>query len=153
MSEDAAAVTSAPLDKAVGARVGAAIIDIIILAVFFGIMAALFGDSNAKNDDSGASFNLNLTGFPAFIYFAGVFCYYWLLEATRGQTVGKMIVGLRVVKADGTALSYGPAALRTALRIVDGLPFFYLLGFIVVVSSQRGQRIGDMVASTLVVRK
>ena len=146
-------MSEAPVqDKAVGARIGAAIIDIIILAVFFGIMAAAFGDSDASSGDDGASFNLSLSGFPALVSFAVGFCYYWLLEATRGQTVGKMIVGLRVVRADGTPLSYGPAALRTVLRIVDGM-FFYLVAFIVVLSSQRGQRIGDMAAGTLVVRK
>jgi uncharacterized RDD family membrane protein YckC len=43
-------------------------------------------------------------------------------------------------------------AVRTILRIVDSLPAFYLLGFIVVVASKEKQRIGDMAAGTVVVR-
>ena len=42
--------------------------------------------------------------------------------------------------------------IRNLLRIIDGLPVFYLLGLIVMVSSKRKQRIGDMAAGTVVVK-
>jgi uncharacterized RDD family membrane protein YckC len=49
-------------------------------------------------------------------------------------------------------LTLGKVAIRTVLRIVDGLPFLYLLGLIVVAVSKQNQRIGDMAAGTLVVK-
>jgi len=139
-------------DKAVGARIGAAMIDIAILAVVFVVMAIGLGDSSARSDDRGSSFNLQLTGWPFVLYLALLLGYYWLLEATRGQTLGKMIVGLRVVRVDGSRIGFGRAAVRTLLRVIDWLPAFYLVGLVTVAVSGRNQRLGDLAADTAVVR-
>lgn len=152
MNEDtSAASTQAVLTEDVtGKRIVAAIIDIVVLAVVFVVFAMLFGDSDAETEDS-ASVSLNLSGGPAIIYFLVVLAYYWLMEAATGKTLGKMMLGLRVQALDG---AYTPmkAFIRNLLRIIDGLPFFYLLGLIVMVSSKRKQRIGDMAAGTVVVK-
>jgi uncharacterized RDD family membrane protein YckC len=73
------------------------------------------------------------------------------LEALRGATVGKMVVGLQVVKADGSAIGWPESAIRNVLRVVDGL-FFYLIGAIFVWTSEKRKRLGDRVAGTVVVR-
>ncbi len=65
----------------------------------------------------------------------------------RGQTYGKKICGVRVVKADGFSLDAGSILVRNVFRIVDQLPPLW----IVPVLSARGQRFGDMVAGTVVV--
>ena len=145
--EQAASPTSAPRENVTGVRIVAAIIDIILLAVVFGVMAALFGESS--NDDSG--FSVNLSGGPAILYFLIVIGYYLGLETMGGQTLGKKVMGIRVVAIDGP-LTLGKVSIRTILRILDGLPFFYLLGIIVVAVSKQNQRIGDMAAGTLVVK-
>jgi uncharacterized RDD family membrane protein YckC len=75
------------------------------------------------------------------------------LEGYLGQTLGKMLLGIKVVREDsGGVPGLGGAALRTVLRIVDGI-FFDLVAFISVLASQKNKRLGDMVAHTLVVRK
>jgi uncharacterized RDD family membrane protein YckC len=80
-----------------------------------------------------------------------LFLYGWLLEAARGATLGKAIVGIRVV---GTARhrSFSACAIRNVLRIVDGLGF-YLVGTVVAACSAARQRVGDIYARTAVIEE
>lgn len=80
------------------------------------------------------------------------FGYYIYLEGTYGQTIGKMALDIVVVTEDGDPIEYGPAAIRTILRIIDALPVFYLIGIILVLVTDRKQRLGDIAADTVVVR-
>ena len=92
-------------------------------------------------------------GVLASISFGIVLVYYILLEGYLGQTVGKMLLGIKVIREDtGEVPGIGAVAIRTVLRLVDGL-FGYLVGFIAVLASAKRQRLGDMAAHTLVVRK
>jgi uncharacterized RDD family membrane protein YckC len=154
MNED----TSAPsteaaiqeIENVTGKRIVAAIIDIVVLGIVFVLFAVLFGDTEPKDEET-SGINLSLNGGPAIIYFVVVLAYYFVMEAATGKTLGKMAMGLRVIAIEG---AYTPtkAFIRNLLRIVDGLPFLYLLGLLVVASSKRKQRIGDMAAGTLVVK-
>jgi len=74
-----------------------------------------------------------------------------IFETWRGQTIGKIAMDIIVVKTDGTPCDFLAALVRNLLRIVDIL-FYYLLGFIVMILSDRRQRIGDHLANTMVVR-
>jgi uncharacterized RDD family membrane protein YckC len=134
-----------------GSRIVAALIDFALMAGVFVIMAVLFGDSDASSGDDGSSFNLSLNGAPFIIFIVIVLGYYFVLESQRGQTIGKMVMGLRVAAVDGE-LSAQKVLIRTLLRIIDSLPFLYLIGFIVMLTSGRKQRIGDMAAGTVVVK-
>ena len=78
--------------------------------------------------------------------------YYIVMEATQGATFGKMALGLRVVKLDGSPISWDASIIRNVLRVVDGL-FFYLVGAIFVWNSPLRQRLGDRAAGTVVVRR
>jgi uncharacterized RDD family membrane protein YckC len=80
-----------------------------------------------------------------------LFLYGWLLEAGFGATLGKAMVGIRVVGA-GQRGSFSAAAVRNVLRIVDGL-CLYLVGTAVAVCSDVRQRIGDICAQTAVVEE
>ena len=68
-----------------------------------------------------------------------------------GRSIGKWLVGLRVVGAHG-ALSARASLLRNLLRVIDVLPTSYLVGFVAMLASARRQRLGDLVAGTLVIR-
>ncbi len=70
----------------------------------------------------------------------------------RGQTVGKRLLRLRVMDAQGLRLQFSQVALRNLLRFVDCLPAFYLVGGVVSLLNCRAQRLGDLVAGTIVVR-
>jgi uncharacterized RDD family membrane protein YckC len=80
--------------------------------------------------------------------------YFILLEGSYGQTVGKMIVKIKVVRDNGTKIEYADAAVRNILRVIDAIPFFipYLLGAILIWTSDMKQRVGDRAASTVVVK-
>jgi uncharacterized RDD family membrane protein YckC len=113
------------------------------------MLSALFGTATAQGGEVGAS----LSGLEALVYAVVVFAYFMLMEGYLGQTVGKMLLGIKVVREDnGEVPGLGAAALRTLLRLIDGL-FFYLVGFIIVLITGKNQRLGDMVAHTLVVKK
>lgn len=132
-----------------GRRILAIIIDTIVLGLVFGLMSAFFGTASAGAGQANASLN----GVAALVYFLIFFAYFAILEGYSGQTLGKMLLGIKVVREDdGGVPGLGAAAIRTLLRIIDGL-FGYLVGFVAVLASSKRQRLGDMAASTLVVRK
>ena len=70
----------------------------------------------------------------------------------RGQTLGKRLLQLRVMDAEGLRLTAGQVAVRNLLRSVDILPVFYLVGGISVILTRRAQRLGDIAANTIVIR-
>jgi uncharacterized RDD family membrane protein YckC len=78
-----------------------------------------------------------------------LFAYGWLLEASLGATLGKAIVGIRVVRT-GQRRALAASAIRNGLRVVDGLGF-YLVGALVAGCSRLHQRLGDICAGTAVV--
>ncbi len=129
----------------VGLRFVAILIDTIILGIVGWLIAIPFG--------SATSTGFNLQGAPGLLFFLVAIGYYIGLEATKGATLGKMVMGLRVVKlADGAAISWKEAVIRNLLRIIDGL-FFYLVGAIIVWVSKNKQRLGDIAGGTIVVKK
>jgi uncharacterized RDD family membrane protein YckC len=69
----------------------------------------------------------------------------------RGQSWGKRIMRLRVIDASGLKLQRSQVIIRNLLRPVDILPGVYLLGGIFFYWSQRGQRLGDLAANTVVI--
>jgi len=87
-------------------------------------------------------------------YFAVSTLYAIVLEwRWRGQTIGKRLFGLRVMDVHGLHLRLPQIALRNLLRLVDMLPFFYLVGGLTAVFSRNAQRLGDMAANTIVTRE
>lgn len=86
--------------------------------------------------------------------FAIGFAYGALLEGFwDGQTIGKRVLHLRVIDQTGLPLRVEQAAVRNLMRVVDALPFAYLIGGISVLSNPLMQRFGDRVAGTIVVRQ
>lgn len=87
-----------------------------------------------------------------FLVLSGYFAFFeWLWS---GQTPGKRWLKLRVIREDGRPITFWEAAVRNLLRSLDMMPApFYSIGLISVFSTNRDQRIGDMVAGTVVVRE
>jgi len=85
---------------------------------------------------------------------AAVFAGYWVLLEWRwrGQTVGKRLLRLRVMDAQGLRLQFSQVLIRNLLRAVDAAPAFYLVGGAAAWVSAAGQRLGDVAANTVVVR-
>lgn len=69
----------------------------------------------------------------------------------NGQTPGKRALGLRVVNADGTPVSWSASLIRNLLRVADVLPVLYVAGVVSILCSDKLQRLGDLAAGTLVI--
>jgi uncharacterized RDD family membrane protein YckC len=127
-------------------RMIAAIVDLVVVIVS-GIMLErvlaplnLFGQDTANAVITVAYFAFNM------LY--GATCeWFW-----RGQTVGKRLLGLRVVEASGLRLNPSQIVVRNVMRLFDMLPAFYLTGGIACVWNRKRQRLGDLVAGTAVIR-
>jgi uncharacterized RDD family membrane protein YckC len=133
-----------------GRRILATIVDGLIFGGLYTVMVILFGSISSVGS---ANWNGSMPALPTLLYGVIVVLYYILLEGYLGQTVGKMLLGIKVVREDnGEVPGLGGATIRTLLRIVDGI-FNYLVAFITVLISGKNQRFGDMAAHTLVVRK
>ena len=78
--------------------------------------------------------------------------YMILLEGQCGMTVGKWILGLRVVGTDGHLPGLWKSVPRNTLRVVDSLPTLNILGVILILRSAERARFGDRVADTRVVQ-
>lgn len=85
------------------------------------------------------------------VMFVAQWVWFAAWEGLRGDTPGKRALGLRVVTINGRPIGFSHAALRNVLRAADMLPSGYLVGCVAMALSPRFQRIGDMVAGTLVV--
>jgi len=85
--------------------------------------------------------------------FLVLFAYDIILETlNNGRTVGKLAAGIRVVGGNGEPVRFLASAVRNISRVLDFLPLLYLIGTISIVATQRGQRVGDLAAGTMVAR-
>lgn len=135
-------------DSHLGRRMAAALLDLGVGSVF-----AVLGMTAVGYVDAAVA-PLGDVVLALAILLAAVLCwvgYHAAFEAVAGQTVGKKLLGLRVVHASGASLAARGALVRNALRPIDAV-FFYGVGFVVVLVTARHQRIGDLAAKTVVVR-
>jgi uncharacterized RDD family membrane protein YckC len=142
----------------IGSRAIAVITDHIILMIItmvitlpFGMTSALFSIMGSVANPVTLASVMALMSTLVVISLVIWILYFTYFESTTGQTLGKKMVNIKVVREDGKKLTFAEAFLRTILRMIDGLAV-YLLGFIVVLVSEKKQRIGDIAAKTVVVR-
>ena len=127
-------------------RAVAWMIDLAIRAVAYLAIAFVLGLTTLLADPqlAGGAFML--------VAFFGEWFYPVLFEVYKeGRTPGKMVMKLSVVTENGSPVGWHGAMLRNLLRVVDFLPLFYGFGLVAILFNRRFQRLGDMVAGTLVV--
>lgn len=149
-------VPPSPLGE-LGSRVVAGIIDYILIAIIAGALAILLFVPLMMTRPfmmggfrSGAEWFSGMFGIVAIMWF--LWLVYTYFEGTSGQTIGKKVSKIKVVKEDGSRCDLGSALIRNILRIIDHLPFLYLLGIILIAATEKKQRLGDMLAKTIVVK-
>lgn len=127
-----------------GQRLFALIIDLVIVLIVTVIIWAVF---------SLLTFRLYGAETLSLGLLALSILYFILFESLDGQTIGKKVIGIRVVSADTMKQpDLGMIIIRNILRIVDSLPLnLYIIGFIVGILNERHQRLGDYLARTIVV--
>jgi uncharacterized RDD family membrane protein YckC len=97
-------------------------------------------------------FGVGGNGLAMLLLFALMWAYWVVCEVwLDGQTLGKRALGLRVVNADGTPVTWLPSVVRNLLRAVDALPGVYGVGLASTLIDPYGRRLGDIVAGTMVI--
>jgi uncharacterized RDD family membrane protein YckC len=128
-----------------GSRAIAQLVDLlIVIALIFGIgmlLALTIGSI-----DQGI-----YVGMLLLTSILGPFAYFILFEGLwNGQTPGKRAAGIRVHMADGTPVTMLASIGRNLLRAADFLPSFYFLGLLAIFTNPKAQRLGDLIADTVV---
>jgi len=129
------------------AGVGRRFVAVLVDLVLFLLVAALLGGAYSTTENGVHRVGIE-SGWLSLLIFLG---YYVVFEAILGRTIGKVVVGIRVVGEDAESISWGQALGRNLLRVVDAL-FFYFVAAIFVWSSSKRQRLGDRAANTFVIR-
>ena len=139
--------------RTLGQRAGAIVLDSLLLGVCFGVLSAVVAAAAfllAPDPTGAAAVNVAVLGLWLLTAVSGL-AYVVYFEGAHGQTLGKRAVGIVVVDEDGDPIGYADALVRNVLRVVDVLPMAYLLGAALVMVTERGQRVGDLAAETIVV--
>jgi uncharacterized RDD family membrane protein YckC len=116
---------------------------IIDLGIRFVIVAAFYTVFSYLGD-----FGLGLL---SIVFFLVEWFYPVIFEITKGATPGKSALKLRVIYDNGLPISFAGSLTRNLFRVIDFLPFCYVMGAITMVLNKQSKRLGDMVAGTTVV--
>jgi uncharacterized RDD family membrane protein YckC len=100
--------------------------------------------------DQTAAWAVGVLGLIAFGFFWGYYIFFEMLW--NGQSPGKRLIGLRVIRKDGTPITLTEAIVRNLIRLIDFLPAYYGVGVVAIFVDGQSRRLGDMAAGTLVVR-
>lgn len=135
---------------------------VVIIALVW-IMLAILGISLFQDDGTSVGdvfldapkWAIAIMIIALFLVFAGYFAFFeWWWD---GQTPGKRLMKLRVIREDGRPITLWEAIARNLLRIFDAIPGFivpiYSVGLIMVFANKRDQRVGDIFSGTVVIRE
>ncbi|WP_064094264.1 RDD family protein [Rossellomorea aquimaris] len=139
-----------------GSRAAAFILDqLILMAVNLLIIIVLLIITYGQADF------FFLQSMPSYVFGIGIVAifainwgYYFLLEFFwGGKTVGKRVLGIRVIQENGHSITLLSSFIRNLLRLIDSLPAFYFIGMTMLYLHSKHKRIGDLVAGTIVVHE
>ncbi|WP_337964715.1 RDD family protein [uncultured Flavobacterium sp.] len=135
----------------VGERLGSYFIDLLIkisygIVVFLVFFYGLHFDKMFDKLDSWSVMSILL------FFYLPIMLYSIIQESVfEGQTIGKKLVKIKVVKIDGYQAGFGDYLIRWFFRLIDFTLLYGLVGLIAVVTSKKAQRLGDMAAGTAVI--
>lgn len=130
-----------------GSRLLALMVDMFVISALGSVVGTTIGVVGVVSSDLSAAL-VTITYFLLALLYGMVTEWAW-----RGQTVGKRILRLHVIDASGGRLQPSQIIMRNLIRPVDMLPLFYLVGVVVSLLNDRFQRLGDLAAGTVVIRK
>lgn len=132
----------------IGSRVYAQLLDVLILIFALFLISMLFAIVIS------ATGLVSVLAINMVLFTLGPFAYFILFEGLwNGQTVGKKALGIRVRMADGTPITFAASIGRNLLRVADFLPIGYFAGLLAMFTNPRSQRLGDMLANTIVLQE
>ena len=130
-----------PVTRFLAVMVDAACVTLLLMIVSYAVVALGFISMDLVVAFYVLSYFVVSIGYPIATE------WYW-----RGQTLGKRLLRLRVMDAQGLRLQFSQIVIRNLLRFVDMLPLFYLVGGVTSLINRHAQRLGDIAANTIVVR-
>ena len=136
----------------IGSRFMATLLDMVIQALLYLVLFVVLIIFSAN------PFTRKFPMWVEAVFILISFCIYWGYYAIfeivwKGQTPGKRLAGIRVIKDSGRAISPFEAIARNLLRAVDWLPSLYAIGVVTMLLSPKNRRLCDFVAGTLVVHE
>ncbi len=144
----------------IGSRFIAILLDSIVQAVAFALLYLLIYLTSAWTainqgmDHQSDTAQKWLVAAMILIHFVLIWGYFALFEAWwKGQTPGKRVMKLRVLKDSGRSITLFESMARNLIRVVDYLPGMYLTGLITMLCNRKNKRLGDYVAGTIVVHE
>jgi uncharacterized RDD family membrane protein YckC len=125
---------------------------LIVALVMILVLAALASRVSTTHVNPSATAGKWLIAIIVFFYFAIIWGYFSLFEAFwKGQTPGKRLFNIRVLKDSGRQITLFEAMARNLMRVVDYLPSLYMVGVITMLCNKEHKRLGDYVAGTIVI--
>jgi uncharacterized RDD family membrane protein YckC len=142
----------------IGSRGAAVIVDTVIQ--YLGLLILLVALTSAAvvssviQETRGAGGTALVVGLAALLVFLVMFGYFILFEIVwNGQTPGKRLLGLRVIRENGYPIRPVDSVIRNLIRVVDWLPLAYGVGMLTMLLNNRSKRLGDFASGTIVVRE
>lgn len=117
----------------------------VVLIIIFAVLTGILSLDDIELAEAGDSV---LLPYYAMFISMNAFYYTWF-HGTTGQTLGKKMFGIRVLKEDGSPAGLGTAFLRWVGYLIAGIPFF--LGFLWVIIDRKRQGWHDKIAGTIVI--
>lgn len=124
---------------------------LLFIGFLIAIVAMGLGGGISRTSDEVSGLAAAGIGVVLLLMFCIEWVYFVVCEGRWGTTPGKRLLGLRVVTTEGRPIGFSEAALRNVLRAADLLPIGYLVGVTTMACTRRFQRLGDLLAGTMVV--
>lgn len=134
-----------------GERTLAYIIDLLIIIAYYTVIYYLVFELMGVGDIVGNMDRWSENAVHGIVSLPVLFYALWQESLMEGQTIGKRIMKIKVIKIDGYQAGFGDYLIRWVMRIIEVLPPLSFIGFITMVSSGKNQRLGDMAAGTAVI--
>ena len=139
-----------------GSRAAALMIDQLLLTIVNILVVVLLFFATSGNDGLFSMMEINSTlwGIAIIAIFFLNWGYFFALEYFwGGKTVGKRLLGIRVMQENGHSVTLLSSFIRNLLRIIDMLPVSYFIGMVMIFLHSKHKRVGDLVAGTIVVHE
>lgn len=134
----------------VGSRIAGQLLDILVLVAYSVVMYYIIDLSGLS--DNFANMDGWSVGAVMIILFSPAIFYTLLLESLwEGQTIGKKIMKMKVIKIDGYQAGFGDYLIRWLFRLIEVLIGNGVIGLLAIIFNKKNQRMGDMAAGTAVI--
>ena len=140
-------VLPSPIHASLGNRFAAGLVDLICALVLMFLIGLVSGET-LINTESGLSVELH--GLSAIVFMIMWIAVFPVVEGITGKTIGKKIIGIEVAGKNGERGTLMQSLVRHIFDIID---YCLLIGLIVASFNKDKQRIGDLVANTIVIKK